>query len=131
MINTLPNTLHRKILLVVESWKEDTQIRNTLNSLMPNTMVISVQTTHEAYKAYKEHDFDLIILDVDLNSTFGSSPVARIRVFNDKAPIVVITEMATPDDGIGYALSQGASCIMPKAQLQGHKFVQMLDRYLG
>lgn len=77
-----------------------------------------------------EDGFDLIILDVDLNA-FGASPVGRIGIFNDTAPIVVISEFATSDDGIGNALAQGASCVMPKAQLQGHKFVQMLDRYLG
>lgn len=130
MINALPNTLQRKILLVADNWKEDNLIRYAMNASMPNAMVISVQSTYEAYKAYKEHDFDLIILDVNLNETFGSSPVRRIKVFNETAPIVVISELATPD-GIGDALSQGAACIMQKRELMGSKFVNMLDHYLG
>lgn len=130
MINALPNPLHRKILLVAEKWNEDDLIHYQIKALMPNAMIIAVQTAYEAYKAYKEHDFDLIVLDVNLNDAFGSSPVRRIKVFNDDAPIVVISELSTPD-GIGDALSQGANCIFQKAELTSPKFVHMLDHYLG
>ncbi len=130
LTTALQNTVQRKILLVMESWNEDNLIRYQIKALMPNAQITAVQSTYEAYKAYKEHDFDLIVMDVNLNDTFGSSPVGRVKLFNETAPIVVISEFTTPN-GIGDALSQGASCIMPRAELTGPKFVRMLDRYIG
>lgn len=129
MAIALKNTQLRKILLVEDNRTDEILIQYKLQSMLPNAQIVTVQTIHEAYKAYKEHDFDLILLDLNLPDAFGSNAVSQIKMFSRDAPIVVLTGYANPVT-IDDVIQQGATHVSQKSELMSPEFENMIAAYL-
>lgn len=129
MCIALQNTQYRRILLVEDNRTDSILIQYKLESMLPNAQIMVVATIHEAYKAYKEHDFDLILLDLNLPDTFGANAVSQIKRFSRDAPIVVLTGYANPVT-IDDVMSQGADHVSQKAELMSPEFENTIAAYL-
>lgn len=129
LINTLQNPLHRKILLVEDNRMDEVLIRYKIESLLPNAQIITVGSVHEAYRAYKDHDFDMILMDLNLPGSFGSGSVTQASLFNGNAPIVVLTGCASPAT-LSDVMAQGAAHILHKSDLMSAAFIETLEKYL-
>ncbi|MFK7839385.1 MAG: response regulator [Bdellovibrionales bacterium] len=82
-------------ILLVEDCAADTVLTKCrVRDLWPDSKVVPVRSLEDAYKTYAEHNFNLVLLDLNLPDSHGAETVKEIRNFNQKVPIVVLTGLA-------------------------------------
>ncbi len=117
-----------KILLVEDSEPDKFLIEQKVMTLWPQCVFIATSSMGGAYKAFKEHHFDLVLLDLNLEDTLGPNSVQEIRKFNRSVPIIVITGMlnsVTADE----SLRMGANNVFPKSSInESDDFFNLLEQ---
>ena len=117
-------------ILQVEDNKTDALlIRRQLKAIVPHVYIEAVDSITEAYKIFRKHNVDLILLDLNLPDGYGPRSVSEIRNFARKTPIVVLTGIA-PDLTIKEVMRHGADDILQKTSLTKDKrFREILGKY--
>lgn len=110
-------------LLIVD---DDTELREMLLeqlALHDEFEAIAVDTGAKAVQAAKEHQIDLVIMDVGLPDVDGREAVRILRKNGYKAPIIVLTAHDTDSDTI-LGLESGANDYVTKP----FRFAVLLSR---
>lgn len=120
---------HFTILLVEDDAPDAVLTKNSVWDVWPDATIIPVTSINEAYKTYKQHDFNLVLLDLNLPDGYGPATVKEMRAFNKKVPIVVLTGMGT-DTTVNEALRLGANHVALKSQLMDDDFKNILQQHV-
>jgi len=123
--STVDNTQYA-ILLVEDQVPDKVMIREQVLELWPNARIIPVTSINEAYETYKQNEFNLILLDLNLPDSIGPNTVQAIRKFTSSIPIVVLTGLGT-DSTVSEALKLGANHVALKSQLLDYDFKNILQ----
>ncbi len=79
-------------VLIVEDNREDAQLLElALKRVRPDIEINYAQTMSDACSAVRDHNFDVVLLDLRLPDTDGTSGITQIQQANDSVPIVVIS----------------------------------------
>lgn len=120
------------ILLVEDDEKDLIIACKNIKRIAPNANIVPVKSLRSAYMALRSHDFDLVLLDLNLSDTFGPNTVRELRQFDRNTPVIVITGMLTPIT-IDQVLKLGANDVLSKSQFGAedfqHIFTQNLTRH--
>lgn len=117
------------ILLVEDDAPDIALTKNRVLDVWPNAVIIPVQSLGEAYKTYAQHDFNLVLLDLNLPDAYGAATVTEMRNFNKKVPIVVLTGMGN-DLTVNNALKLGANHVALKSEMLGEDFKNILEQHV-
>jgi len=117
-------------ILLVEDCAADTVLTKCrVRDVWPNSKVVPVQSLKEAYETYAEHDFNLVLLDLNLPDGHGAETVKEMRAFNEKVPIVVLTGLGR-DLTVSEALKLCANHVSLKSQLLDDDFKNVLEEHI-
>ncbi len=124
----LSDCSNRKVILLVEDEDADMYLlKKAIHNFWSDCDIIAVKSLHEAYQKYREKNFDLVLLDLNLPDGFGPSTVQEIRRFNKSMPIVVVTGMGTTVT-VDESLKMGANNVVLKSQLNHPDFKNILKQ---
>lgn len=87
-----------KLLLVEDDGTLTYVVKNTLEGLIGGYEVITAVNGLEGLKAYREHQPDVIISDVDMPVMNGLQMVERIREVDGNTPILLASALGSPND---------------------------------
>ncbi|NCT41484.1 MAG: response regulator [Alphaproteobacteria bacterium] len=118
-----------KVLLVEDEAADVILGKNRILDIWPDATIISVQSIGEAYSAYSKHNFNLILLDLNLPDAYGAAAVQEVRSFNKGTPIVVLTGMGT-DMTVNQAIKLGANHVVLKSQIMNDDFKNILEQHV-
>lgn len=118
-----------KVLLVEDDQADQFLIRKRLEDILPHHNLESASSIAQAYNAHKKQNFDLILLDLNLPDGFGAKTVKRIRQYDQKIPIIVITGLGS-NVAVSEALKLGANNVVLKSQIQGEDFCNIVQQNL-
>lgn len=124
----MTETKPKKILLVEDSQQDTILIQKTVKEVFPDAVLVPVKSLGEAYKEYKNHNFNLVLLDLNLPDGFGSATVTEVRRFNKSVPIVVLTGLGS-NMTLYEALKNGANHFALKSQLLDDDFKNILEQH--
>ncbi|MCK9591545.1 MAG: response regulator [Methanoregula sp.] len=85
----------------------------------------------EAFAMFKEHEFDMVVSDVDMPRMSGFTLTEKIRSDSrlSKIPVVLVTSLGSPEDEThGYAV--GADAYVIKSDFEKGEFLRMIRRYI-
>jgi len=105
-----------RILLVEDDMADIVLGKNRILDIWPNAIIMPVRSLSEAYETYAKHNFDLVLLDLNLPDGYGPATVKEMRSFNKKVPIVVLTSMGT-DIAVSQAIKLGANHVALKSEI--------------
>ncbi|MBX2833845.1 MAG: response regulator [Micavibrio sp.] len=120
---------HYVILLVEDQIPDKVMIRKQVLELWPDAEIVPVTSISEAYETYKQNNFNLILLDLNLPDSLGPNTVHAIRQFSKSVPIVVLTGLNT-DITVSEALKLGANHVALKSQLLDEDFKNILNQHV-
>ena len=83
----------RKVLLVEDSEPDAVYVKRNLEQAFGHVEVTVACSLGEAFEAYKNDFFHLVLLDLNLPDAYGPSTVAEMRRFNKTIPIVAMMGM--------------------------------------
>lgn len=118
-----------RILLVEDNAADLVLIKRQLEKFWPDCTVMPVRSIEEAYSTYKNNDFDLMLLDLNLPDGYGPQTVQEVRRFNKRVPIVVVTGMGA-NITVYEALKLGANNVVLKSQILQDDFKEVLSQNL-
>jgi len=120
----------KKNILIVEDNVTDAILLSTrVHRLYPKYNILFAGSVYAAYNACKEHEIDLILLDLNLPDGYGANTVEEIKRFNRRSPIIVVTGMET-EELAEASLELGADNFLKKSRLSGEAFKKMICEYL-
>ena len=119
--NRAPHT----VLVVEDSKPDQVLVMNQIQMLWPNCNIVLVKSIGEAHSACTQHDFDMVMLDLNLPDGSGAVSVENFRKFEKHVPIIVITGALT-EEKLQDALSFGADRVISKTQIMADSFSQLL-----
>lgn len=114
------------ILLVEDDAPDAALVKHKVQKLWPDCEIIPVKSLEKAQEEYQKQDVDMVLLDLNLPDGFGPQTVTDARKFVT-VPIVVITGMVT-NITVDEALKNGANNVVPKKDLTGDDFVNILEQ---
>jgi len=118
---------HPHTVLVVEDSKPDqVLVMNQIHALWPECNIVPVKSIHEAHEACTKHEFDMVMLDLNLPDGSGADSVQSFREFEKNVPIIVITGSLT-DSKLQEALDFGANTVISKTQMMVEDFSKVLE----
>lgn len=117
------------ILLVEDDAPDIVLTKSRVLSIWPHCKIIPVKSLGEAYQAYAQNDFDLVLLDLNLPDGHGPATVQEMRNIHKKVPIVVLTGMGN-DLTVRQALRLGANHVSLKSQILDDDFKNILEQYV-
>lgn len=122
---------NRRVLLIEDNQSDSTLIKERILQIWPDADVICANSIFEAYDSYKHSDFDVLVLDLNLQETFGSGSVAELQRINKNrnVPIVVLTGYADSHT-LSDAVRKGASHIYKKDDLMKSDFEDIMKKYM-
>jgi PAS domain S-box-containing protein len=120
------------VLLIEDASFAVTFIRETLAyceeaELVKDTKfaLTNVETLGEALKCIREHEFDLILLDLNLPDSKELATLDSVRKNAHKVPVVVITALS--DEGLALeAMKRGAEGFLVKGQMGVNALLQAI-----
>lgn len=118
----------KTILLVEDDAPDVVLTKKSIQNLWPDATIIPVQSLGEAYEEYKQNNFDLVLLDLNLPDAYGANTVQEMRRFNKTVPIVVVTGLAS-DEIVNGAIKLGANHVILKSQVMTEDFVDVLEQH--
>ena len=127
--NIDPNINEYTILLVEDDAPDLILTKNRVKNIWPNAKIIPVRSVGEAYETYAQHEFDLVLLDLNLPDAHGAATVREMRSFTKKVPIVVLTGSGT-DMTVSEALKLGANHVALKSQMLDDDFRNILEQHV-
>ena len=105
-------------ILLIEDTATDAEILQHLlrYSSVRSSSVFWVRSFKEAAKAFSRNKFDVVLTDLGLPDSTGTSTVQRLRELSNNLPIIALT--GQDDGGVGQAAIQaGANDYIPKSVL--------------
>ncbi|PKA82265.1 hypothetical protein ATE92_0392 [Ulvibacter sp. MAR_2010_11] len=122
------DALENRRVLVVEDNKINQMI--TKKILEKNKMVCMVADNGmEAIELVKEHNFDVILMDIHMPGISGIEATQKIREFNKKLPIIALTAV-TIDENLDDFYRAGFNEIIPKP-FKTEEFFEKIFRTLA
>lgn len=120
-----------RVLLIEDNTVDRKLIEERIQQLWTEAEVICVGSIFDAYDIYKNTDFDVVLLDLNLPGSFGSGSVAELQRINKNRniPVVVLTGYADKT-ALNDAIRKGASDIYKKDDLMKPEFEDILKKYL-
>lgn len=118
------------VLLVEDSLADAVLIREKVKSWWPACPIVEARSIREAREQYTQHNFGLILLDLDLPDSSGAETVKEVRNISAHIPIVVITGFES------RSLAQevralGANDVVLKSDLLQGGLIEALRRSMG
>ena len=124
-IDTTASKAHT-VLVVEDSKPDQVLVMKQIQALWPNCNIVPVKSISEAHDACAQHDFDMVMLDLNLADGSGADSVQNFREFEKNVPIIVITGALT-DKKLHDAMNYGADSVISKTQIMTGDFSQILE----
>lgn len=119
---SLKNEYAPRFILVVEDNDDDVLIISRhIKKMWSESKVLSARTLQDAYSLCQKHQFELVLLDLNLPDSHGADTIQSFHKFNIGARIVAITGMDL-DHVHRDQKSLGASAIISKSKLLSDDF---------
>lgn len=120
-----------KSILVVEDDPVDRNLmRDRLKRAVPYDVIVAYcRSFRKVYEDYRDRDFDLILLEINLPDNYGINTVKDIRKLYKNVPIVVTTSLAG-DVTREECSKAGAQELLLKNRLNNEKIKEVVDHYL-
>ena len=113
-------------ILIVEDQIADLIINyESVKHLWPDSTIDQADTMELAYSYLRGHQYDLILLDLNLDHSHGPATVKEIRKIERHAPIVVVTNMIN-DMTVRACLEAGANHVASKDYVLDEVFREIL-----
>ncbi|HPD75867.1 MAG TPA: response regulator [Methanoregulaceae archaeon] len=121
---------HCRVLVVEDSVTSRTLLRAMLEQ--EGCQVKTAVDGIEAFAMFKEHEFDMVVSDVDMPRMSGFTLTEKIR--SDprlkKIPVILVTSLDSPEDERhGYAV--GADAYVVKSGFEREEFLSMIRRFIS
>lgn len=110
----------QNILIVEDQRPDQVLVEGKVRELWPNCKIIPVSSMQQAYRACKDYNFDMVLLDLNLPDNFGPNSVSDMRRMDSQVPIIVITGMLS-DVTVYESLRNGANGVLSKQQVMQEK----------
>ncbi|HXP95281.1 MAG TPA: response regulator transcription factor [Telmatospirillum sp.] len=94
-------------------------LRHVVAGTLPNHTIVEASSFDEVMAAAKDHDQDLILLDIDMPGMNGFNGLIALRNQVPTAPVVVVSADESRES-VRQALSLGASGFVPKSMDREH-----------
>ncbi len=117
------------ILVIEDSHYDYFLIKQVLLEKYPALEVLYASSLEHAYDIYKVHDYDLVIMDLNLPDGYGTGSVHEVKKFHGETPILAITGMQTTKIE-NNVLRMGASKLICKDYLLKPEFLNEVDLIL-
>jgi len=123
----LPQT---KILVVEDDAADRALVEGQIKKLWPDSDIVHVKSIHGTYDQLKKKNFDMVLLDLNIEDAFGPCTVQEVRKFDRKTPIIVMTGMLTSITA-DQSLINGANNIVSKNKILDDDFFNILEQNLA
>lgn len=94
-------------------------LRQVVAGALPNHAIVEASSFDDVMAAAKDHDHDLILLDIDMPGMNGFNGLIALRNQVPTAPVVVVSADESRES-VRQALSLGASGFVPKSMDREH-----------
>ena len=86
----------------------------------------------EAFRKLVQHDYSLVITDVEMPGWDGFKLTRRLRAHPRLAelPVIIVTSLGSPEQR-REGLEAGANAYVVKREFDQHEFVEMIARFVG
>lgn len=118
------------ILLVEDDAPDQVLVGRQIKNLWPDCNIVLVNSLQSAYNAFRAHNFDMVVLDLNLPDAVGPNTVSEMRKFNRATPIIVLTGMLTPVTA-DESLRLGANNIYSKKHILEDDFFNILEQHIA
>ena len=118
-----------RVLVVEDSVTSRTLLRAMLEQ--EGCEVMTALDGIEAFAMFKEHEFDMVVSDVDMPRMSGFTLTEKIRSGSRlaKIPVILVTSLDSPEDQThGYAV--GADAYVIKSDFEKGEFINMIRRFI-
>lgn len=118
-----------RVLVVEDSVTSRTHLRALLEQ--EGCEVMTAIDGIEAFAMFKEHEFDMVVSDVDMPRMSGFTLTEKIRSnpLLAKIPVVLVTSLGSPEDEKhGYAV--GADAYVIKSGFEQGEFISLIRRFI-
>ena len=118
-----------RVLVVEDSVTSRTLLRALLEQ--EGCEVMTAIDGIEAFAMFKEHEFDMVVSDVDMPRMSGFTLTEKIRSNPRlaKIPVVLVTSLGSPEDEKhGYAV--GADAYVIKSNFEQGEFISIIRRFI-
>lgn len=119
----------KKVLIIEDDPSDYTIVKNLIALKYPNIEILYASCLEDAYKIYKNQQYNFIILDLNLPDGYGLGSIQEVRRFHGHTPILAMTGMMT-DTIEKTAMSMGASFIMSKDDLNKPLFLTNMNHMI-
>jgi CheY-like chemotaxis protein len=110
-----------RVLIVEDNLEDGYFAKRAIQRILPDSTVVCVEGIGDAYKACRNIEYDLMLLDLNLPDGFGPNSVQEVRKFFRGAAIFVLTGLASPLT-TEQSLQKGANKLFMKKQLSSPEF---------
>ena len=104
------------ILLVEDDPYDKLLIQEKIKSIRPESDLVIFSSVKELKQNVGKGKFDVIILDLNLNDSFGPQSVQDVREIYKHVPIVVVSSMIS-NITVDEAMNKGANCVLLKSDV--------------
>jgi len=118
VVNTDPEPL--RVLLVEDNPGDARLIREMLAEMTTERYeVIPAERVADALLLLSEHQFEAILLDLNLPDSFGLATLIKVRTVAPHVPVIVVSGLEDEEMAI-HALREGAYTYLVKGQMNGY-----------
>lgn len=103
----------KKILVCDDSILARKQLKDIISEHFKGVAILEAKNGTEAVDVYKEHQPDLVLLDIVMPEMDGTEAVSAIREFDPKAVIIIVSSVGTQVQ-LRTALEAGATDFIQK-----------------
>jgi two-component system chemotaxis sensor kinase CheA len=118
-----------RVLLVEDSVTSRTLLQSMLEQ--EGCEVTTAIDGIEAFAMFKEHEFDMVVSDIDMPRMSGFTLTEKIRSGSHlaKVPVILVTSLDSPEDlAHGYAI--GADAYIIKSDFEKGEFLNTIRRFI-
>ena len=118
-----------RVLVVEDSVTSRTLLRAMLEQ--EGCEVMTALDGIEAFAMFKEHEFDMVVSDVDMPRMSGFTLTEKIRSGSPlaKIPVILVTSLDSSEDQThGYAV--GADAYVIKSDFEKGEFINLIRRFI-
>ncbi len=124
------DTTSKNILIVEDDNKDTLLVVKQVKENIPGCTIFPTKSLSEAYTVYRQQNFNLVLLDLNLPDGYGPATVAEMRRFNKNTPIIVLTTLGN-DLTVSEAMKNGANQFVLKCNILTEDFRDMLQKYVS
>ncbi|MGH1455239.1 MAG: response regulator [Alphaproteobacteria bacterium] len=119
----------QKVLIIEDDDADLALIRKNVLDFWPDAIISHSASMSETYETLKTNNFHLILLDLNLEDSFGASSVEELRRFDRRSSVVVLTSMLT-DQIVSNCLKFGANHVTPKEYIGSTMLTEILEQHV-